>query len=313
MAEPIKWKSKITLVKPEATYGVDPTATGAANAMLLTDVQISPMEGEDVSRNLDLPYLCAQDSFPTALRVVLTGSFELVGSGTLGTPPAWGPLMRACAAAEVIQPNTAVVYSPISDAHESVYISFWIGPTLHAIKGARGTGVITLNAQGIPVVRVTLTGLFIRPVDAARPNVDLSAWQEPQVASMANTPSFTIDSIPFVLRSYELNLGNDVQPRMLVGVERVIVVDRAESLSATVEAVPMAVYNPYQRAEERTRMPVELNHGKTDGKRVRVSALQAIQRRPSGIEQNQNIAEWPLSFTPLPTGAGNDQWLIRCA
>jgi hypothetical protein len=312
MAEPINWKSKITLVKTETTYGVDPTATGAANGMLLTDVQIQPMEGDDVSRNLELPHLGAQDVMPVGLRVVFTASFELVGSGSAGVAPAWGPLLRACAAAEVITAGNAVEYSPVSEGHESVWISFFIGSTLHAIKGARGTGVITLNAQGIPVCRVTMTGLFIRPVEAARPVPDFSRWQEPSPATMVNTPGFTVAGIPFVLRSFELNLGNDVQPRLLVGVERIMIVDRNESLTATVEAVPMTTYNPYQRAEERTRANVVLDHGKAVGKRVQVSAPQAVQRRLSGLEQNQNIVEWPLAFTPLPTDAGNDQWLIRC-
>lgn len=311
MADPIKWKSKIILCKPEATYATDPGATGPLNAMLLTDVTLAPMEGEDVSRNLEYPWLGAQEEIPTALRAVLTGSFELVGSGTVGAPPAWGPLLRACAAAEVITPNTAVVYSPVTDNHESVWIPFWLGPTLYVLRGARGTATISVNAQGIPVCRVTLTGLWTRPTDTARPVVDLTAFQKPQVASQANTPSFRIDSIPFVLRSYELNLGNDVQPRMLVGTERIIIVDRAESLTATVEAVPMATYNPFQRAEEMTRQIVVLDHGTIDGRKVRVSAQQALQRRPGGIEQNQNIAEWPLTFTPLPSAAGNDQWLIR--
>jgi hypothetical protein len=309
--EPIKWKSKIILVKPEgATYGVDPAPTGALNAMLLTDVQLQPMEGEDVSRNLELPYMGAQEEVPTGLRAVLTGSFELVGSGSLGDAPAWGPMLRACGVAEVVTPDTSVEYTPVSDGHESVAIHFYIGPSRHILLGARGTAVATLNAQGIPICRVTLTGLFVRPADQARPAVDLSKWQEPQVASKQNTPVFTIGGAPFVLRSFELNLGNDVQPRMLVGVERIVIVDRAESLSVTVEAVPYATYNPFTVAEERTRKEVAIEHGTIEGRRVAIGAPTAQQKRPSGIQQNQNIAEWPLVFTPLPTSAGNDQWSI---
>lgn len=91
MADPINWKSKTLLIKPEgATYGVDPVPTGAANAILATDVQLQPMEGEDVSRNLELPWMAAQSTKNVALRAVLTFTVELAGSGTAGTPPAWG-------------------------------------------------------------------------------------------------------------------------------------------------------------------------------------------------------------------------------
>lgn len=306
----IAWKSKIILVKPEASYGVDPAPTGLLNAMLLTDVQLQPMEGEDVSRNLELPYMGAQEEVPSGLRVVLTGSFELVGSGTVGTAPAWSPLLRACGVAEVVTANTSVEYSPVSEGHESVAIHFQMGPSRHVILGARGTAVITANAQGIPVCRVTVTGLFTRPADAVRPAVDLAKWQKPQVASKANTPVFTIAGVGFLLRSYTLDLACDVQPRLLIGYEGILIVDRNELLSATVEAVPLATYNPYAKAEDGTRQEIVLTHGTAAGRRVTITASQAAQRRPSGIEQNQMVAEWPLTFRPLPTSAGNDQWKI---
>ena len=52
----LKWKTKIILAKTEVTYGVDPTPTGAANAVLCTDVSLNPMDGQDISRALELPY-----------------------------------------------------------------------------------------------------------------------------------------------------------------------------------------------------------------------------------------------------------------
>jgi hypothetical protein len=312
MADPINWKSKITLVKPETTnaYGVDPVPTGALNAVLLTDVQLQPMEGEDVSRNLELPWMGAQEQLPTGLRAILTGSFELVGSGTAGTAPAWGPLLRACGVAQIVTAGTSVEYTPISDGHESVAIHFYIGPSRHVLLGARGTAVVTMNAQGIPVVRVTLTGLWTLPADNARPTVDMTAFQKPQVASKANTPVFTIGALPFVMRSYELNLGCDVQPRMLVGVERIVIVDRAETLTTTVEAVPYATYNPFLIAQQGTRQAITLQHGTIVGRKVEITTPQTIQRRPGGLSNSQNIVEWPLAFDPVPA-VGNDQWKIK--
>ncbi len=310
MADPINWKSKIILVKSEgANYGVDAAPTGPLNGVLLTDVQLQPMEGEEVSRNLELPYMGAQETFVTAVRATLTGSFELVGSGTVGTPPAWAAMFRACAVAQIVTANTSVEYVPVSEGHESVSIHFWIGPSRHILLGAKGSGVVTMNANGIPVCRATMTGLFVMPADQARPVVDLSLFQVPQVATKANTPGITIAGLPFVMRSFELNMGNDVQPRMLIGTERIVIVDRNETLRTTVEAVPYATYNPFQRALQNTRTAITLDHGTIAGKRVRIAAGQAVQQRPTGLENSQNVVEWPLSFVPLPA-AGNDQWKI---
>lgn len=312
MPEPIKWKSKIILVKPETSYGVDPTPTGAANAVLMTDVQLQPMEGDDVSRELELPYLGAQEAIPTGLRVVLTGSVELVGGAAAGTAPAWGPLLRACAVAEVVTAGTKVEYTPISDNHESVGSYFQIGSagSRHIILGSRATAVVSLNAQNIPTARFTMTGLYATPADAARPTVDLSSWQAPQIASKTNTPTFTIGGTSFVARSLEFDLGNQVEPRLLIGAERIVIVDRAESFSATVEALPYATYNPFAIAEARTKQAIVFQHGNVAGKRVMLSIPTAQQKRPSGFSNAQNALEWQLGFVPLPSSAGNDQWKI---
>lgn len=307
---PINWKSKIILAKTEVTYGADPAATGPLNAMLMTDIQLQPMEGEEVSRNLEQGFLGAQEEVPTGIRVVLTGSVELVGSGTAGVAPAWAPLLRACAVAEIVTANTSVEYVPVSEGHESVAMLFQIGPLRHVILGARGTAVFTLNAQGIPTARFTLTGLFTLPADAARPPVDLTKFQTPQIATKANTPGITIGGVPFILRSFTLDLANDVQPRLLVGYEGILIVDRNELLSTTIEAVPYATYNPFQKALTSARQAVAIQHGTIVGRRVKLEAPAAVQRRPVGLEQNQNVVEWPLTFRPLPSSAGNDQWKL---
>lgn len=315
MAEPIKWNSKIILVKPEAlnAYGVDAAPTGAANAMLLTNVQFQPMEGQEVSRNLELPYQGAQETIPVGLYCVLTGDFELVGSGSVGVAPAWSPLIRACGAAEVVTVGTSVEYSPITDNQESVSVYFMIGTNRYVMLGARATGTVTINAAGIPVCRVVITGLFTVPTVAARPTVDLTKWKKPQAASKRTTPVYKIDGIDFVGRDFSLNLGCDVQPRMLFNQERILIVDRAESIAMTVEAVPVSTYNPVARAGSETveapRVPIEVTHGTIVGRIVNIKSDACVQARFAGGQENQKIEEWPLSFVPLPT-AGNDQWKI---
>lgn len=315
MADPIKWRSKIILVKAEPlnAYGVDPVPTGPANAMLMTNVQLQPMEGQEVSRNLETPYMGAQESLPVGLYSVLTGDFELVGSGTAGTAPAWSPLLRSCGVAEVITPTTKVEYSPISESQESVTCHFMIGTNRYVMLGARSTGQITINALGIPVCRITMTGLFTLPSVQTRPTVNLTAWQKPQVASKATTPVYTIDAIPFVGRDYSLNLGCEIQPRMLFNQERVLIVDKAEQITMTVEAVAVSTYNPVARAGSPTadapRVPIVVEHGTIAGRKVKIEAAACVQSRFAGSQENQKIEEWPLTFTPLPT-AGDDQWKI---
>lgn len=188
----INWKSKALLAKMEQTYGVDSAPTGAANAILAQNVRLAPMEGEDVERNLERPYFGANPSIPVGLYSTLTFDVEAVGSGTAGTAPGYGPLLRMCGLAEVITAGAKVEYTPITDGQESGSIYFSIGTTRHVLLGARGTCVYKLNAQGIPMFSFTLTGLFSMPTTQPQVTANYSAFQKPQVATKANTPVFTV-------------------------------------------------------------------------------------------------------------------------
>lgn len=306
---PLYWKSKTLLIKTEVTYGVDPVPTAGANGILVTNVSFAPMEGEEVDRNLERATFGGSPKIPVGLYSTLTFDVELVGSGTAGTAPAWGPLVRACGVAETVTAGTKVEYSPITDNPESCAIYFAIDTVRHVLLGTRGTFVLTVNALGIPVLRFTFTGLFSLPTTQAKVTPVLTAFQKPQVATKANTPTFTIGGTAMILRSLELNLANQVERRFLIGYEGIHIVDRAETLRATVEAVALATYNPFAIAQNQTLQALQLVHGTAAGKIATLDIASAQQGRLTGYDNQQNIVEWPLDFMPLPT-AGNDQWKL---
>lgn len=309
MPEPIKWRSKIILFKLETTYATDAAPTGAADAILATEVRLTAMEGNDVSRNLELPYLAAQATIPAELHAKLSFRVELAPSGTAGVAPPWGSLLRACAVAETVEADTSVTYNPISTGHESGSFYMWIGDTRYVITGARGNCMIQLSAQGIPYLQFEFTGLFTQPSEQARATPTLTSWQKPQLASSANTPTFTLDGTDLVLRSFELNLGNAVENRFLIGAETIVITDKAESIQCTVEAVPLTTFNPFSLAAAQTEVEAEIVHGVGVGKVATLNIPAAQVQRPQGLENAQDVTEWPLRLVPLPT-AGNDQWTL---
>lgn len=309
MAEPIKWDSKIILLKPETIPGTDAAPTGATNAMLMKEVEFRPMEGQDVSRNLEKPWQGADETFPTGLYASLTGTIEAVGSGTAGTAPAWSPALRMCGVAETVTAGSKVEYTPVTDGQESASIHFWIGPTRHILLFAKATAVGTFTAQGIPGIRFTFTGLFVTPADQARPAPVLTAFQVPQVATNANSPGFKIGAQAFVCREFSFDLGCTVEPRLAMGRESVLITGKKESISAQVEALPLATFNPFALAINRTRSTIEFTHGTVAGKIFKFEAPVATMDRLTGYANQQNVTEWPLKLTPLPV-AGNDQWKI---
>lgn len=303
------WQSKILLFKIESTYGVDANPTGAANAVLAQNVSLKPMEGADVDRDLELPYFGAGGTIPTELMSELSFEVELEPSGVAGTAPAWGPIPRACAMAEVITPGTAVAYNPITHGQESATIYLHIDNALFKILGARGVMVLDVTAQGVPKIKVTFKGLFVLPADAARPTVDLAAWKDPKVASKANTPTFTIGGVALAMRTFKLDRGAKVEGDFLIGEEEVLITEGNASLETTVKAPTLTAFNPFQMALDTSAVAVQLVHGTTAGRRVTIDVPNAQMQRPQGMENVKNRVNWPLRLVPRPT-IGNDDFTI---
>ena len=54
---PLLTRKRLLLAKAEVTYGTDPTPTGAANAILVRNLEIVPLQSDIVQRELIRPYL----------------------------------------------------------------------------------------------------------------------------------------------------------------------------------------------------------------------------------------------------------------
>lgn len=305
------WLLKALLAKIETGYGTDAVPTGVANAVLFRNLSITPMDGQDVSRELERPFFGGQPTIAAELRTKVTFDVEMAPSGVAGTAPAWGPLLRACGCAEVITAATSVTYNPVSSGFESVTLYFNVDGTRQILTGARGTATITLQAQGNPLINFEFTGLFSSPGESALPTVDLSAYMAPDLVTKANTPTFTVGAVGMALRQAKLTFGNAVEPRFLAGAatEEILITGRDDRFEATVEAVPMTTLNPFDMARTGATPAVTLVHGIVPGRRATITIPRAQVQRPTGLEQNQNVVEWPLSFVPLPD-VGNDQWTL---
>ena len=95
------FRRKTILAKMESSYGVDPSPTGAANAVLVRNAVITPHKGTYVDRGIVQSYLGHQPQLLVMQEVTLAFEIEVAGSGTAGVVPAWGVIMRACGFSEL--------------------------------------------------------------------------------------------------------------------------------------------------------------------------------------------------------------------
>ena len=96
-------RRRTLLAKIETTYGVDPTPTGASNAILVSNLDVRPLDAKTVSRDLVRNYYGNSDQLAASVNVGCTFECEIAGAGTAGAAPAWGPLLRGCGFSETLQ------------------------------------------------------------------------------------------------------------------------------------------------------------------------------------------------------------------
>ena len=92
---PLLSRKRLILTKIEGTYGTDSSPAGT-DALLVRNLEITPIESETVSRDLIRPYLGNSAQILSQTRVVLTFEVEIAGSGTSGTASKMDSLLRAC-------------------------------------------------------------------------------------------------------------------------------------------------------------------------------------------------------------------------
>lgn len=109
---PLKFRDKTLLAKIETTYGTDAAPTGAANAIQVMDLAIVPQDGETVTHDYVRPDLGARPQIPVNTHVSLEFSVSAAGSGTAGTAPGYGALLRGSGMAEVISAAASTQASP---------------------------------------------------------------------------------------------------------------------------------------------------------------------------------------------------------
>lgn len=306
---PLNEQRSVILGKIETVYGTDPVPTGAANAILVNELKVTPLEQETENRNLIRPYMGSSQDIPVANRSMVEFSVEVAGSGALGTVPAYGFLLRACGMAEVITASTKVEYSPVSAAFESATFYVNYDGVMHKLTGARGTWSVDFEAKKIPHFKFKFTGLFNPVTDTAMPTAVFTAYQQPLAVLTGQTSAFTLHGFgASVLQSLSFDIGNTVVHRQLVGFEGVSITDRKPVGKVVVEAVTVAVKDWWTAAKNAVSGALSIQHGTAAGNIVVFDAPAVQVSKPDYSEQDKvRMLNMDLTYNP---NAGNDELKI---
>jgi hypothetical protein len=304
---PLLTRKKLLLAKIETAYGSDIVPDGT-NAILVRNLEVVPLQSDIVQRELIRPYLGNYEQLLANTRVQVTFEVELAGSGTAGTPPAYGPILRSCALSETLGVST-VTYQPESElsGFESTTLYFFIDGIRHIITGARGTFTLNGTVGAIPTIQFTMTGIFNTPTDEALAVPTYANQATPLIFKNGNTTSFSAFSYSGALQSIDFNIANEIIYRELIGgTKEVIITDRKPGGTLQIEAVLLATKNYFTVSTGSTTGSITFQHGTATGNRATLTMAQSDLADVSYADMN-GITMLNLPYVATPTAAGNDE------
>ncbi len=303
---PLITRRQALLAKTETTYATDSVPTGLADALIVRNVQSTPIEVTRESRELLRPFLGNSSDVIGARFSRLRFDVEVAGSGVAGTAPKYGPLLRACGMAQVVSAGVSVVYTPISTLPESVTMYLFRDGVLHRFFGARGNVSLRAQYRSVPMFSFDFTGFFVPVTDTALPTATYTLQATPLAFNRENTPTFALHGVSSaVIRSFSFDLANQVVYRNIINSEVVRIVDRKPTASFEIGAELMAVKNWFAAIAAAELGSMNLVHGTVAGNTVQIGAP-AVQL--NGVTEGDMDGDMMLTAAAvLQPSAGNDE------
>ena len=303
-------RKRSILAKSESSYGTNPNPTGSANYVQVIDLNIEPIVSDEVSRDLIRPYMGNYEVIPANTRVNVTFDVEMAGSGTAGTAPKYGAILKACGLSETISGGNTVTYAPVATPSDSVTLFVNYDGIRQIVKGCRGTFSINCEVNSIPRISFSLTGLFSAPTDDALPSVTTSNQATPLIFKNGSTSNFAIFGFAAALQSWSLDFNNEVIYRELVGgTKEVLITDRRPSGTAVIENVALSSHNFFTDYTGTSTGTNTWLHGTTAGNKVTVSCPQTDLGQPT-YEESDGITMLNLPFMATPTASANNEFSL---
>jgi hypothetical protein len=304
-----KMRKMAILAKIETVYGTDAVPTGAANAMVVGNVELTPLDGDVVERNNIQPYFGNNGAIQATYFGKVKFEVELAGAGAAGTAPKWGVLVRGCAASETVSAGVSVTYAPVSSALESLTLYGNIDGINHVMPGAVGEVKAVINAKGKPALQFEFTGLFAPLTDTVLPAVVYTGWTKPVAVNKANTIC-TLFGTVVNMNSFELSLGNQVTKRDLTGVDTAEIIDRKSAGSIVFENTAIATKDWVGLAKATTLGSLALVHGTAGGNIVEINSAAGCEISKPSYSNVDGVQMMNLQTRFIPSSAGNDEWSI---
>ncbi|MCV2359631.1 hypothetical protein LNV08_11690 [Paucibacter sp. TC2R-5] len=315
-------RNTVILAKVEVTPGTDAAPTGAADAVLISDMSITPLDAKNIDRALTRGYFGGAEQLTGPASVKCAFTVELAGSGTAATAPAWGDLLIGCAMAEALlaTPNR-VEYTPVSTLLKTLTIYYHLDGVLHKLLGAMGTCSLSAKVGERPVLKFEFIGLDGGVSAVANASPTMTPWKTPPAMTKANVVDITLGAtyslgaiasgVIYPSTGLEIQFGNQVSYTPLLSSERVDITDRAMTGHVDLDLTAAQAVTFMATVKANTTQSLALTIGLAAGNKIILHAPAVQLISPTTVELNGSaLCGYDLRLVPSAGGAGNDELRI---
>jgi hypothetical protein len=303
-------RKKFLIAKIESTYGTDPTPVGGSDAVQVTNLEVTPIESDNVQAAAFQGFLgnSTRSTLVANKRVSVTFDVELAGSGTAGTAPAFGPLLKSCGLSETTVADTSVTYAPVSSSFDSATIYCFYDGTRHKITGARGSVSFNLTAGQFATASFNFIGIYNAPDDTALSGAFTVANQAAalEVNDTNLTTATFFGETSQRIESFDLALNNELIYKETASSKEVLITNRAVGGTAVIEAPAVGTTDYFADAVGVSTASSSMVLGATGGNIVTLTAAQTDVTGVSYGDTN-GVISLSMPYMALPTTAGNNE------
>lgn len=314
-------RNTVVLAKVETTAGTDAVPTGAADAVLVSNMSITPLDAKMIDRNNIRGYFGANDQLVGPASVKVSYEVELAGSGTAGTPPQWGDLLIGCAFAEgILATPTRVEYTPISTALKTLSKQYYDDGVQHKVLGAMGDFSITAKVSDNAGFKFDFTGLDGGAAVVANPGATLTAWKAPVPMMKANVIDITLGGTYalgvvtggtlYSSTGIDIKCGNVINFTPLLGSETVDITNREVKGSIELDLTAAQEVALLTSLKAATQQTLAFTIGTAAGAKIIIFLAAAQLMNMKTVDLNgKRLIGFDIYAIPV---TGNDELRIVC-
>lgn len=196
---------EVLLAKIESTYNTDSTPA-ASDAVLVENLSWSNAGLRMNERPAVRANIGKLKKIYGGRLISITFDVEIKGSGSAGTAPEFGPLLRACGLGETVVPATSVTYAPASSSHGSCTLYLYRDGKRIIATGCRGNASFNLETGAQGKISFSMTGHVSAETDTSMVTPSYDSTVPVPVLSAG----FSWDSYAAVIAKLAFDLGNTI-------------------------------------------------------------------------------------------------------